>query len=82
MNSLLDTLYSDAKKAYDSILKPFLEEPIVYKIESTKKVLHKQYEDIYKDIADPNLLRIQEYLDEPVPILDEKALGHLMKKYL
>ena len=31
-----DSLFNDAKKAYDSILKPFLEEPQVYKLESTR----------------------------------------------
>jgi hypothetical protein len=69
-----DALYADAKKAYDGILKTFLEEPIIYKLESTKEKLHAQSFDNNQDI-DPNLDRINEFLEKEIPLIDENVLN-------
>ena len=69
-----DRLYDDAKKAYDSILAPFMEEPQIYKLESTKAKLHKQSLDPSEG-KNPHLERIEEYLNAHKEELKEEALG-------
>jgi len=67
-----DALFNDAKRAYDGILQPFLQEPQVYKLESTKNKLHKQSYD--PSVKDPHLERIEEYLAKEDAKLNETTL--------
>ena len=69
-----DSLYYDAKKSYDGILKPFFEEPQVFKLQATKELLHTSSLDPHAP-EDPNLQRINEFLEEEVEPLTEELIG-------
>ena len=69
-----DAIFDDAKKAYDRILAPFLEEPQVYKLESTKERMHRQSLDATEG-KNPHLERIEEYLNEPEEELKDETLS-------
>jgi hypothetical protein len=60
----------DAKKAYDGILKPFFEEPQVYKLDSTKEKLHTQSYDT-ETARPPILEEIEDFESLPAPSLNE-----------
>lgn len=66
----VDSLYMDAKKAYDGILKPFFEEPQVYKLDGTKDKVHAQSYDLNAAKL-PILEEIEEFEAQPTPSLSD-----------
>jgi hypothetical protein len=66
----VDSLYMDAKKAYDGILKPFFEEPQVYKLDGTKDKVHAQSYDVHA-AKPPILEEIEDFEAQPTPTLSD-----------